>query len=251
MSVYEQSDVHLLVDAKAIIGESPLWVAEQSALFWIDVKAPTLHRTESDTRGTTSWALPSDVGGYALKPDGVGAVLGLRSGVFDLDFSTGKLEKLCNPPFDARLHRFNEGDCDPSGRFWIGTMFDPEPESDIKPVGDHLYSFTLAGGLVRHEDVALLHNGFAWNRDGSEIFFAHSREGRIYASEFDLVRGSFGRKRVFAEIPREIGIPDGGATRWIRTATTGARSIEEDVCTVTRRMGTWIASSCCLFRIRP
>jgi sugar lactone lactonase YvrE len=211
MSVCEQSDVRLLLDAKAIIGESPLWVEAHAALFWIDVKAPAFRRTDLDARATKSWALPSDVGGYALKPDGGGAVVGLRSGIFDLDFSTGTLEKLCDPPFDPRVHRFNEGDCDPSGRLWLGTMFDPDPDSGIERVKGHLYSFTLDGGLVRHDDLALLHNGFAWNRDGSEMIFAHSREGRIYAREFDLVRGTFGRKRVFAEVPKRIGIPDGGA----------------------------------------
>ena len=211
MFVCEQPDVRLLLDAKAIIGESPLWVAEQGALFWIDVKAPALHRTDLNARVTTSWMMPSDVGGYALKPDGGGAVLGLRSGVFDLDFSNGKVEKLCDPPFDPRIHRFNEGDCDPRGRLWLGTMFDPDPDSGIEPVKGHLYSFTLDDGLVRHDDLALLHNGFAWNRDGSEMFFAHSREGRIYAREFDQARGTLGKKRAFADVPNEIGIPDGGA----------------------------------------
>ena len=211
MSVCEQSDVRLLVDAKATIGEFPLWVEEQGALFWIDVKAPALHRTVLDTRTTISWTLPTDVGGHALKPNGDGAIVALRSGVFDLDFSTGKLEKLCDPPFDPRIHRFNEGDCDPSGRLWLGTMFDPDPDLGSEPVKGHLYSFTLAGGLVKQDDVALLHNGFAWNDDGTAMFFAHSREGRIYARKFDSVRGTFGQQRVFADVPKRTGIPDGGA----------------------------------------
>lgn len=211
MSVGQKSDLTLLVDAKATIGESPLWVEDHNALFWIDVKAPALHRTDLGTRATTSWTLPSDIGGYALKPDVDGAVLGLRSGVFDLNFSDGKLEKLCNPPFDPRTHRFNEGDCDSSGRLWLGTMFDPDPDSGTEPAKGHLYSFTLAEGLVRHDDLSLLHNGFAWNAAGTEMIVTHSREGRIYAREFDPQRGTFGQTRLFAEVPKEIGIPDGGA----------------------------------------
>jgi sugar lactone lactonase YvrE len=205
------SAVELVVDAKALIGESPLWCKEQHALYWIDVKAPALYRTDITTFQTKSWHLPSEIGGYALKPDGVGAVLGLRSGIFDLNFGTGNILKLFDAPFDPRTHRFNEADCDPSGRLWLGTMFDPIPDARSTPVKGHLYCLTSVRGLVEKRDRSLLYNGFAWTRDGSEFFLAHSREGRIYACEFDVERGESGRKRVFAEIPSDLGIPDGGA----------------------------------------
>jgi sugar lactone lactonase YvrE len=204
-------ELELVVDAKATIGESPLWCEEEAALYWIDVKAPALYRTEIDTRRTISWPLPSDIGGYALKPNASGAILGLRTGIFALDFVSGDLSKLCDPPFDPRRHRFNEGDCDPSGRLWLGTMFDPLPDAPSEPTKQDLYSFTIDGGLVPQSNFALLHNGFAWNADGSEFFIAHSYEGRIYACAFDVSLGQIGQSRVFAEIPKELGIPDGGA----------------------------------------
>lgn len=200
--------IELLVDAQATIGESPVWVSQDSALFWIDVKAPALHRTELPSRATQSWHLPADIGGYALTADRNGAVVALRSGIFGLHFADGGLRQLCAPPFDPQIHRFNEGDCDPSGRLWLGTMFDPQIDAD--PSEQNLYSFTLGGGLVKHDVLALLHNGFAWSEE-AEFLFAHSRKGRIYACAFDLVRGELGRKRLFAEVPQRDGIPDGGA----------------------------------------
>ncbi len=72
----------LVVDAKAVIGESPLWCEDQGALYWIDVKAPALHCTDVDTLETTSWRLPSEIGGYALKSHTAGAIVALRSGLF-------------------------------------------------------------------------------------------------------------------------------------------------------------------------
>jgi sugar lactone lactonase YvrE/NAD(P)-dependent dehydrogenase (short-subunit alcohol dehydrogenase family) len=203
--------IELILDAKAVLGESPIWVEEQGALYWIDVRAPALHRTELNSRATNSWNLPSEIGGYALYPDGKGAIVGLRSGVFGLRFSDGALKKLYDPPFDPRTHRFNEGDCDPSGRLWLGTMFDPQGDASSKPVKGCLYSLTHGGGLVKHEEPSLLHNGFAWSPDGKQFVFAHSREGRIYACNFDLVRGRLRDKKVFAEVAEEIGVPDGGA----------------------------------------
>jgi sugar lactone lactonase YvrE len=48
------SAFELVVDAKAVIGESPLWCEDQGALYWIDVKAPALYRTDVATPETTS-----------------------------------------------------------------------------------------------------------------------------------------------------------------------------------------------------
>lgn len=204
-------DCDLVVDAKAVIGESPLWCSDEAALYWIDVKAPALYRTKVAGAETVSWRLPSDIGGYALKPDGGGAFLALRDGVFTLDFATGGLSKLCDAPFDPCTHRFNESDCDPSGRLWLGTMFDPKPNAPSPPSKGNLYSFTSEGGLVEQDDRSLLHNGFAWNREGTEFVFAHSREGRIYACQFNAELGELGPRRILAEIPKELGVPDGGA----------------------------------------
>jgi sugar lactone lactonase YvrE len=205
------SAFELVVDAKAVIGESPLWCEEQGALYWIDVQAPALYCTEVATLETTSWQLPSEVGGYALKPDFGSALVGLRTGIFTLDFATGELLKICDAPFSPLTHRFNEGDCDPCGRLWLGTMFDPKSEAHSRPISGNLYSFTSEAGLVTHDELSLLHNGFAWNRNGSEFLLAHSREHRIYAFDFNAERGELGGKRVFAEISKDLGAPDGGA----------------------------------------
>ena len=203
--------IELAVDAKAEIGESPVWCKDQGALYWIDVKAPALYRTAIATLETTSWRLPCDIGGFGLTSDAAGAVVALRNGLFDLDFAGGKLTKLFDAPFDSRTHRFNEADCDSSGRLWIGTMFDPNPHARFAPTHGNLYCFTANGGMTEQAERSLLHNGFAWTPDGTEFFLSHSREGRIYAFAFDAQSGQLGRRRVFAEIPKALGIPDGGA----------------------------------------
>ncbi len=202
-------EIELVADAKATIGESPVWA--DGVLYWIDVKAPALHRTSLDSGATKTWPLPSEVGGYALLSGGSGAVAGLRSGIVTIDFESGKVEEVCASPFNPAIHRFNESGCDGLGRLWLGTMFDPQPGVQSDPVPEHFYSFTSDGGLVRHDGESLLYNGFAWKPGGQEFFMAHSREGRIYSCEFDVERGKVGEKRVFAEVPDDLGVPDGGA----------------------------------------
>ncbi len=156
-----QAAVELVLDAHATIGKSPTWCAAQGLLFWIDVKAPALHRFDPEDGSDRQWALPSEIGCFALTAAGDRALLGLRSGLFDFDIASGRLTQLAGPPFDPKTHRFNEGGCDATGRFWLGTMFDPQPGVDVKPLPGSLHSFTPAEGLRTIPDVALIPNGMA------------------------------------------------------------------------------------------
>ena len=159
-------NIEVLVNCHATIGESPTWSPAEGAIYWIDVKEPALHRLDREGRIRT-WQLPSDVGAFALTDGPPGAVVALRTGLFDLDLATGETSLLAPPPFDPDLFRFNEGICDEQGRFWIGIMFDPLS----RPPGTGfasapLHCFTRARGLVTAPDAAELHNGAAWSPDG-------------------------------------------------------------------------------------
>ena len=202
-------NIELALDAHATIGESPTWVAEQSALYWVDIKEPALHRFDVETHQDRSWPVSSDIGAFALMPDG-GALVALRHGLHRLDLSSGALELLVPPPFDPELFRFNEGACDATGRFWVGVMFDPLRGSPERRT-DSLYSFTVDGGLHREADRAELHNGMAWSGDGRRLFLSHSHAGTIFAFDFDPDEGSLGRPQPFARVAKDLGVPDGAA----------------------------------------
>ncbi len=204
-----RTEPELVIDAHAIIGESPVWSATEGALYWADIKGHRLHRLDPVTGATRDWDVPSDLGGYALLPDGSGAVVALRSGLFEMDFARGRLTHLADPPFDPRTHRFNESGIDPAGRLWLGEMADPLPGVELPPTKGRLHSFTRAGGLVTHEIGAYTANGFAWSGDGKTFMLAHTEEGQIEAIAFDAAAGTLGLRRVFARIDPKIGQPDG------------------------------------------
>lgn len=196
-------------DIHATIGESPTWVADEGALYWIDVKAPALHRYRPADGATGSWPLTSDIGGFALTGDG-SAVVALRQGLFRLDLESGALHLLAPPPFDPALFRFNEGACDANGRFWTGVMFDPV-QGAPPPQPGRLHSFTFGEGLRAEPDAADLHNGMAWSGDGKTFFLSHSNSGEIIAFDYEARRGRISNRRVFAIVPTELGVPDGAA----------------------------------------
>lgn len=208
--VERDANLTLLVDAQAVIGESPTWVAHENALYWIDVKEPALHRHDFASDKQKSWGVSSDLGAFALTDDG-GAIVALRGGVHRLDFDSGALELLAPPPFDPELFRFNEGLCDAEGRFWVGVMFDPL-EGHPAPRPGALYSFTRAGGLRHEPDAAELHNGMAWSADGRQFYVSHSYRREIRRFDFDPAAGRLSKPEVFASIAGEgLGIPDGAA----------------------------------------
>lgn len=203
--------VDVVLDAHAAIGESPTWSAEEGVLYWIDIKAPALHRLDPQSKALRSWSLPADIGAFALTTDARSAIVALRSGLFMLDLSDGHLRRLADPPFDPDLHRFNEGACDSQGRFWVGTMFEPVVPGDHAPEAGHLFCFSSAEGLRRMDESAELHNGMGWNAEETLFYLAHSNTGTVHAYPFDAASGSLGDRRLFAVIEKGAGIPDGAA----------------------------------------
>ena len=204
------TDVSVVLDAGAAIGESPVWSPTEAALYWIDIKRPALYRVATGTGEQAAWTLPADIGAFTLLPGLDGALVALRTGLFTLDFASGALAQVAPPPFDPALFRFNEGACDAAGRFWVGMMFDPVQPGRHAPQTGTLHSYTTDGGLRREVDEAELHNGMAWSADGSMFYLAHSQTRRIhtYVVEAD---GRLGERRLFATAPDGVGVPDGAA----------------------------------------
>lgn len=202
--------IEVVLEAAATIGESPTWASSENALYWVDIKKPALYRYDPATGTQRSWYMPSDIGAFALVSHPPGAVVALRYGIYRLEFDSGALTRLADPPFDPTLFRFNEGACDTAGRFWIGVMFDPL-NGTTSPQKSSLHSFTLRDGLRPEPDAAELHNGMAWSPDGHRFYLSHSYRREVFAYAFEPETGKIGTRDLFARIPEALGLPDGAA----------------------------------------
>jgi L-arabinonolactonase len=60
--------IELLIDAKAELGEGPLWDVEEERLYWIDSLAPAIHVCDANGGSRRSWALPEPIGSLASRP---------------------------------------------------------------------------------------------------------------------------------------------------------------------------------------
>ncbi len=197
--------IELLVDAKASLGEGPLWDVTEQRLYWIDSLDKKVHRCDSAGGERRHWDLPEHIGSMALREAG-GAVLSLRDGFYSLDFESGTVEKIADPDPDKPRIRMNDGKVDRQGRFVAGYM-DYEERDPLCGL------FRLDKNKSVHllDDAIICSNGPCWSRDGATFYFADSFRRTIYAYDYDTATGVATNRRVFADFEALglLGFPDG------------------------------------------
>jgi sugar lactone lactonase YvrE len=202
------------LDAPAsLLGESPLWHPVEQVLYWTDIPGRALHRFDPVSRAHRQWPFDCEVGSLAPMRDG-GLLLAQRDGLWRFDTATGERRRLADAPYDPALERFNDGKCDPQGRFWTGTLYEPRD-----PALAALYRFG-ADGLQRIAGDITVGNGLGWSPNGRTLYYSDTKAHTIYASDFDPASGRPGPRRVFASFPLKQadqdlnaygGRPDGAA----------------------------------------
>ncbi|MGE4250254.1 MAG: SMP-30/gluconolactonase/LRE family protein [Parvibaculaceae bacterium] len=194
-------------EGKNICGEGPVWDGKEQALYWVDIpQGLILRRSEADG-AVTQWSVGTDIGAMALRADG-GIVAGLRSGFAFFDPGSATVKLIGDPEADRSDTRFNDGKCDPQGRFWCGTFHDlPDPKKR-QPVAA---LYRLDADLTWHKmlDGVRGSNGIGWSPDGRTMYYTDTPTYRIDAFDFDPASGALGNRRVFAALPAGVGRPDG------------------------------------------
>ncbi|MCE2579844.1 SMP-30/gluconolactonase/LRE family protein [Komagataeibacter sp. FNDCR1] len=191
-------------DLKAQLGEGPVWVAAEQALYFVDIVGSAIHRYVPATQATTSWQAPRRPGFLVPVADGT-FMCGLQDGLHAFDPVTGRFSAQAVVEPDKPGNRINDGYVDPRGRLWFGTMDDGE----ASPSGA-LYCVTREGDgalrIVRQDEGYVVTNGPALSPDGQTLYHNDSHRQSIYA--FDVSGdGALANRRVFARLSE--GYPDG------------------------------------------
>ncbi len=200
------TQVTCVLDARAELGECPVWSVQEQALYWVDILAPALHRLDPATRKSRTWPMPSRIGSYGLRETG-GAVVALEDGFHLLDFDTGALTFVIGPEPTPGT-RFNDGKVSPEGRFWAGTM---DEESLTRRIAT-LYRLDPDGSIHAMVNQLIVSNGLAWTADGRTMYHSDSKGQVVWAYDYDPEKGAISNRRVLARPTEEVGRPDGAAT---------------------------------------
>jgi len=197
----------LVLDAQADLGEGPAWDARTSSLYWVDIHAGRLHIFSPQDGSDRSIGLAGYLGCAAPRRLG-GLVLGLQSGFATIDSvplsGKAKVRIIANPEPHLPGNRFNDGKCDPAGRFLAGSM----DEAEIKPSGS-LYSLNPDGMVKTLLRGTCIANGLAWSPDYKTFYFIDTPTRTVMAYDYDLGTGALANARPAITVPTEMGWPDG------------------------------------------
>jgi xylono-1,5-lactonase len=187
---------------EAELGEGPVWVQRDGALWFVDIKKHQVHRYDPATGAKHSWHAPEQVG-FIVPAERGGFVAGLQSGLYHFDERSGAFELIVQVEPDKPGNRLNDGVVDPQGRLWFGTMDNGE-----RAKSGAFYCF--ADGQVRPTglDGITITNGPAVSPDGRILYFVDTLKGTIEASDI-RGDGSLSDRRPFAKIDPKDGHPDG------------------------------------------
>ena len=190
----------LICDAKAELAEGPVW--HDGALWWVNINVGTLNRLDVRAGLNTSRATGDFLG--VVVPDAQGGwLLARRDSIARLDWSSGKITTLAvlpNP--DPRL-RFNDGKCDPRGRFFAGTM-----HRDVAPERAAFYRFA-DGKLEQQFGGVTISNGLDWSPDATRMYYTDTMTGRVDVFDYDVATGAMSGRRPLAKVSPDHGWPDG------------------------------------------
>lgn len=203
MSEYQgYAEAECLIDSRSMLGEGPIWVAAESALYWVDIKEPSVNRYSLGTQKTHKWQMPGQIG-FILPRRSGGFVVGMQGRLFLLSPEMEILQPLSEFQVDDPDNRLNDGFCDPQGRLWFGTMDDGE----VRDSGA-LYRLGRDDRVKLMDDGYCITNGPVISPDGASLYHNCSNERRIYV--FDLSDdGTLSNKRIFYELSEDEGFPDG------------------------------------------
>jgi sugar lactone lactonase YvrE len=199
----------VVVAASAELGERPVWNPGGSYLTWVDIKAGRLHRYTPGQGNDVVLELSADgqpipIGAAAHRGSG-GYVLATADG-FRLADPGGRSEAdPLRPPGMPGDVRFNDGACDPAGRFWAGTV-----AYDVRPGAGALYRLDPDRTITTVLEGVTESNGLGWSPDGATFYYIDSgeREPRVRAFGLDS-GGQLGDPRDLVRFPPGAAVPDG------------------------------------------
>jgi sugar lactone lactonase YvrE len=191
-----------ILHTQAKLGESAIWNPETARLYWVDIEGRALHVFDPATGEDRRYPTGKRIGTIVPMHNGH-ALVALQNGLHELDLDTGRLSRLADPITDANL-RFNDGKCDPAGRFWVGT-FDLQGRARA----GCLYRFDPDGSthvMLRHVTNS---NGLAWSLDRRTMYYIDTATQAVQAFDYDDATGAIANPRVIIQIPEASGNPDG------------------------------------------
>jgi len=196
------SDPRLVWDLKADLGEGPVWVERDAALWFVDIKRQKIYRFDPESGEQRGWDASEQVG-FVLPAASGGFIAGLQSGLHRFDPDSGAFSLIVEVDADLPDNRLNDGVVDPAGRIWFGTMDNSE-----RAKNGAFYCFDRGELKRTHLTGIAITNGPAVSPDGDRLYWVDTLAGTISACDIGA-DGELGSSREIVRIAPTEGHPDG------------------------------------------
>ena len=192
-----------VLDAKAELGEGPVWDAAAACLYFVDIEPGLVHRYDPETRTSRAFRIGAMVSAIALTVAN-DLLLAVQDGFVRLDPVTGVTRRIADVEAERPDQRMNDGKCDPRGRFWAGTMAINE-----RCGAGALYRLDADGRVHTMLEDVTISNGLDWSDDGRLMYYVDTPTGSVDVFDFDMAEGSIANRRSLIQIEAGAGWPDG------------------------------------------
>jgi len=196
-----ETKVECVADVRAELGEGPVWVAAEQALYWVDINGRRIFRLDAVGK-RDEWPTPMRVGSIAPRAGG-GFIAGTDQGIALVDLDQDRFEVVASPERHLPHNRFNDGKVDRQGRFWAGTMDDREKGST-----GALYRIDPDRACTAIDGGYGITNGPAFSPDGALMYHSDTLRQVTYAFDLDAA-GKASNRRIFLQFGPGDGHPDG------------------------------------------
>lgn len=180
--------VRVFCDEQAVLAESIVWDPQHQALRWTDITLGTLTTADADGLVLDVTAFPPPLASFQPRASG-GFVLALEdSVVVTAADDPGARTTIARVEHAHDGIRFNEGKCDPFGRFLVGSMdlTTGDPDGALYSVEPDGTTRLIRGGFGTT-------NGIEWSPEGDLMYVTDTATSTIY-------RGSYGPDGALGEL---------------------------------------------------
>ncbi len=185
-------------------GEGPLW--HQGRFYYVDIEGHKVICLNPGTEEEQVWKVGERVGTVVPRASG-GLVIAGDSGFRILNTTDGSITSIVDPEAHLPNNRFNEGKCDPSGRFWAGTMHLEKP----RQATGALYRLDADHSVHKLVDGITVSNGIVWTSDRKTMYYIDTPTLHVDAFDYDDRTGTISNRRAVIDTTGLEGVPDGMA----------------------------------------
>ncbi|SHF78048.1 Sugar lactone lactonase YvrE [Mariniphaga anaerophila] len=202
-STPKKDTVELVLDTKSALGEGAIWNPKTGELIWVNITEKILNIYNPKLKNNKEMFTGQMIG-TVVPADSGKMIVALENGFYQFDSKTGSKQLIADPEADKPGNRFNDGKCDPAGRFWAGTM-----SKEGKQQAGALYRLDTDGSVHKMIENVTTSNGIVWSPDATKMYYIDTPTQKVVAWNYDNETGEISNPKTAIEIPGEMGYPDG------------------------------------------